>query len=108
MLLRNTFLLMLALSLSMAALSAHASPGRTGIIRTVNLAEQYIVIDAQRYPISKHTKITNLTGTNNGLQAGYPAHFFVNHGELKRITVYPKNAAERQKLGYRDQHDFPQ
>ena len=109
--LRNTLLLMLALGLFTAVFSAHASPDRTGIIRTIDLANQYIVIDAQRYPINEHTEIVNLTGSGNSLQAlrtGYPVAFSVEHGRLEKITIYPTDPAERRQLGYRSETDFSQ
>lgn len=108
MFLRNTLLLMLALSLFTAAFSALASEERTGVIRSVDLADQQITIDEQRYRISRHTQISNLTDTVSGLQPGYPVQFSAKHGELKRITIYPKNAAQRRELGYQSPNDFPQ
>ncbi len=109
--LRNTLLLMLALGLFTAAFSAHASPDKTGTIRTIDLANQYIVIDAQRYRVSEHTRVVNLTGSSDSLQAlqvGYPVTFSVEHGRLEEITIYPLNPVERRRLGYRSETDFPQ
>jgi len=111
MLLRNTRLFMLALGLFTATFLAQASPDRTGIIRTVNLANNYIVIDAQRYQVNEHTRVVNLAGSNNGLQSlqtGYPVAFSVEHGRVEKITIYPTDPGTRQRLGYRDETTFPQ
>ena len=104
-------ILLLTLGLFTVVFSAHASSDRTGIIRTIDLANQYIVIDAQRYPINEHTEIVNLTGSSNSLQAlrtGYPVAFSAEHGRLEKITIYPTDPAERRRLGYRSETDFSQ
>lgn len=109
--LRNTLLSMLALGLFLAAFPALASQDRTGVIRSVDLAGQQVTIDEQRYRISHHTQVSNQADAGGGLKAlkpGYPVLFSAEHGELKQITVYPKNAAKRRELGYRSQNDFPQ
>ncbi len=108
MLLRNTLLPMLALGLSMVAFSSLASQDRTGVIRSVDLTNRHVMIDEQRYRLGDHTRVINLTRTGGGLHAGYPVHFSVDRGELKQITVYPKNPTERRHLGYRNETDFPQ
>ncbi len=109
--LRNTLVSILALGLLMAAFSALASQDRTGVIRSVDLAGQQVTIDEQGYRINHQTQVSNQAGAIDGLKAlqpGYPVLFSAEHGELKQITIYPKNAAKRRELGYRSQNDFPQ
>ena len=79
-------------------------PQQKGIIRDVNLNQNWVTINTRRLTLTRHTQIRNLaTGGSHSryaLQEGRPVKFTANREhELVSITIYPVDPVQRARLG---------